>query len=233
MNIKITNIQLALFSPGINLSDKVDLLTKIKKNAGKYLDGDPIVLPVPVGAPPEIPLLVLKDKSGNISLNISVNKIGLFIHPADEKGKVPEVYTDLISELETIYKNILSALYGSTELAVNRIGFVVKGESEIQKTGKQLEEKYLSAKFAKTKWQKINLGLLKKDNIDKKTSNIWFRINSDMKKDGSGNKNKIIIIFDTNTVAYKSYIFKGIDDVLSYVKQAILYLESYSKKVLI
>jgi len=232
MNIKITNIQLSLFSPGINLSNKVDLLAKMKKNAGKYLNGDPVVLPIPVDTPPEIPRLILKDERGNISLNISVNKIDLFIRPADEKGKVPEVYTSLIDELETIYKKILNTLYGSTELAINRVGFVVIGESEIQKTDKQLGKKYLSAKFAKTKWEKIYLGLLEKDNIDKKNSNIWFRINSGMKKDSDRDKNKIVIIFDTNTIAQKSYIFKSMD-VLSYVKQALLYLESYSKRVLV
>ena len=232
MNIRITSIQLALFSPGIDLSNKVDLLAKMKKNAGEYLNGDPIMLPIPVDAPPEIPRLVLKDEKGNIGLNISANKIDFFIHPTAEKGKIPEVYSDLIGELEAIYKNILNALYGSTELAINRIGFVVRGESEIQEAGKQLKEKYLSTKFAKTKWQKIDLGLLKKDNIDKKISNIWFRVSSDMKKNGDGNKNKTVIIFDINTLAQKSYIFKSVD-VLSYVRQAVLYLGSYSKKVLI
>jgi len=222
---------LALFSPGINFSDKIDLLAKIKKNAGKYLSGDPIMLPAIANAPPEIPRIILKDEKGNISLNISANKIDLFIRPVDEEGKIPEVYTDLIGELETIYKNILNALYGSTELIVHRIGLIVVGESEIQGANKQIEERYLSVKFAKTKWQKINLGLLKKGNIDKKSSNIWFRINSGMKKDDDENKNKAMIIFDTNTVAQKNYIFKSIN-VLNYVKQAILYLGPYSKKVL-
>ena len=47
MNFKINNIQVALFSPGIDLSDKIALAQQIKKETDNLFNGESIVLPVP------------------------------------------------------------------------------------------------------------------------------------------------------------------------------------------
>lgn len=232
MEIKINKVQLALYSPGVDLSDKLTLTGNIRKGSGDLFSGEPLILPVSDNVPNEIPRIILKDKKGGINLHISVNKIDLHISDSILTGNIPSVYSKLDQSLIKIYQTVLNALFSATSLIVNRVGFVVIGEVEVKNAGAYITSKYLTKDIKMTDWLDVNVSLLRKDIIDKKESNVWFRLHPSRKQSGEVDDNKLIVMFDINTLSKEGYSF-AVEDLLSYVKQSSSYLANYSKEILL
>ena len=232
MEIKINKVQLALYSPGVDLSDKLTLTGNIRKGSGNLFSGEPLILPVPDNVPNEIPRIILKDKKGGINLHISVNKIDLHIRDSILAGSVPSVYSKLDKSLLEVYRSVLNALLSATSLTINRVGFVVVGEVEIKDASAYITDKYLTKDIKITSWLDVNVSLLKREAIDKKESNVWLRLSLGRKESGEVDNNKLIVIFDINTLSKKNYSFT-VKDLLSYVKQSSSYLANYSKEILL
>ena len=232
MEIKINKVQLAIYSPGIDLSDKLTLSGNIRKGSGDLFSGEPLILPVPDNVPNEIPRIILKDKKGEINLHIAVNKIDLHIRDSILAGSVPNVYSKLDKSLFDIYRSVLKALFSATSLTVNRVGFVVVGEVEVKDASAYITNKYLTKDIKMAGWLDVNVSLLKRETIDKKESNVWLRLSPGRKEKGEVDNNKLIVIFDINTLSKQNYIF-AVEDLLSFVKQGSSYLANYSKKILV
>lgn len=232
MEIKINKVQLAIYSPGIDLLDKLTLAGNIRKGSGNLFTGEPLLLPVPDNVPNEIPRIILKDKKGGINLHIAVNKIDLHIRDSILAGSVPNVYSKLDKSLLKVYRSVLNALFSVASLTVNRVGFVVVGEVEVKNASAYITNKYLTKNIKMTDWLDINVSFLKRDTIDKKESNVWFRLSPGRKESGEVDNNKLIIVFDINTLSKEKYSFVA-EDLLSYVKQSSSYLANYSKEILV
>lgn len=232
MEIKINKVQLAIYSPGIDLLDKLTLAGNIRKGSGNLFTGEPLLLPVPDNVPNEIPRIILKDKKGEINLHISVNKIDLHIQGSVLAGSIPSVYSELDKNLIEIYRSVLNALFSATPLTVNRVGFVVVGEVEAKNAIVHITNKYLTKDIKMTGWYDVNVSLLKREAIDKKESNVWFRLRPGRIKSGEVDNNKLIVMFDINTLTKEGYSF-AVKDILSYVKQISSYLANYSKEILV
>jgi len=226
MNFQITNIQVALFSPGIDLSDKLSLAQKVKEGTGSLLDGESIVLPIPNDAPAEIPRIILRNKTKHTSLNISLNKIDFFINP-----KANDKFVNSSNEVIKIYKSLLDTLYKVSPLVTHRIGYVFNLKSTVRDSVEFITTQYFGD-FKKGKnWKDINFGLLREDAISGKASNIWFRINPDKKQDGDVDSKKVAIMFDINTLPKEIHKLDG-KNIVKYLKESTKYLESYSKELL-
>lgn len=232
MEIKINKVQLALYSPGIDLSDKLTLTGNIRKESDNLFSGEPLILPVPDNVPNEIPRIILKDKKGGINLHISVNKIDLHIRDSILTESVPGVYSKLDKSLLEVYRSVLKALFSATSLTVNRVGFVIVGEVEVKNASTYITNKYLTKDIKMTGWLDANVSLLNRETIDKKESNVWLRLSPGRKESGEVDNNKLIVMFDINTLSKEGYSF-AVEDLLSYVKQSSSYLANYSKEILL
>jgi hypothetical protein len=226
MKLDITNIQVALFSPGIDLSDKLALAQNIKKETGSLFNGESIVLPIPNDAPAEIPRIVLKNKNGQISLNISSNKVDIFLKPAPNTS-IRQSYNEVKKEFE----GLLKFLFKTGAFLTQRVGYVLHLQAKVDQAPKYIFDNYFKGTETKENWVDTNLGLLKRDTIDQKTSNIWFRMNPNKKSDGSVDPEKVIVMFDVNTLPIETNKF-DVSGVLSYLKASSEYLDNYSKEVL-
>lgn len=226
MNTDITNIQVALFSPGIDLSDKLALAQQIKKETGSLFNGESIVLPVPNDAPAEIPRIILKNKNGKISLNISSNKVDIFLKPSTEIS-----IEQSANEIEKTFEKLLEVLFKSGNFLVQRVGYVIHLQTKVNQASKYIFDNYFKDIKTKEDWIDINLGLLKRDKINKKESNIWFRMNPNKKTDGSVDSEKIIVMFDVNTLPKETHKFNVLE-IFSYLKKSAEYLDKYSEQVL-
>jgi len=226
MNLQVTNIQVALFSPGIDLSDKLALAQKVKQGTGTLFDGESIVLPIPNDAPAEIPRIVLRNKNNQISLNLSLNKIDFFIKPKSNNS-----LTNSSDEANKIYKSFLETLYKDSSLVIHRVGHVFNLQAPVDNSVDFISMHYFGDFKNGESWQDINFGLLKRDVIDEKLSNIWFRINPGKKQDGDLDMKKIAIMFDINTLPKEIHKYDA-GSILKYLEESTKYSEIYSKKLL-
>lgn len=226
MNLQVTNIQVALFSPGIDLSDKLALAQKVKQETGTLFDGESIVLPIPNDAPAEIPRIVLRNKNNQVSLNISLNKIDFFVKPKEGSSLI-----NSSKEVNKIYKSLLDTLYKVSPLVIHRVGHVFNQQATVDNSVEFISTHYFGDFKKGRSWQDINFGLLKRILIDKKLSNIWFRINPGKRQDGDVDMKKIAVVFDVNTLPKEVHKYDAVS-ILKYLEESAKYSENYSKELL-
>jgi hypothetical protein len=221
MNYQILNIQIALFSPGIDLSDKLTFAQQVKQKTGVLFDGETVVLPIPEDAPAEIPRIVLQSKSNQTSLNISPNKIDFFIKPG-----INDSFTSASIESNKIYSSLLETLFKVSSLNITRVGHVFNIEASVENSIDFISDRYLSKINTGKNLQDINFGILKKDTIDKKLSNIWFRVNPSKNPDMEVDDRRMSVVLDVNTSSKEPQKF-NVESTIQYLEQSAKYLDKY------
>ena len=79
LKLKLLQLQLALFFHDIeNRPDR--FISKISEVSGNIFDQMPTIIPVPVTAPPEIPVVILKSGDGTYTCNISKVRIDFVVN---------------------------------------------------------------------------------------------------------------------------------------------------------
>ena len=67
--------------------------------------------------------------------------------------------------------------------------------------------------------------------IDKKNSNIWFRINPGRKDSGDVDIKKLLLMFDVNTLPKETHPFTT-EYILKYLEETSMYLDGYMQEVI-
>lgn len=102
----ILNLQLALFfTDVIRRPDK--LIDGINEATGNLFDGIPQILDIPMEAPMEIPVVLLKSETGIYLCNIS-------------RGRIDFIYND--NNLNKEWSSVISDFYAKTQLIIKHIG---------------------------------------------------------------------------------------------------------------
>jgi len=221
----IRSLQSAIFIPILDLTNKIGFANQLIQDTGGLFDGDPIVLPIPNDAPPEIPRIILKNKSESYSLNISQNRIDLFFNEKSLKNNLPtrelsDVNQEFLDKTNLIIRSILK----TSPTRVARLGFIVTLQGKIaDKATAFVNKLYIKQRKSFENLYDVNLGLLKKEKVDRLDSNIWFRVNP-LRKQGDPSDNKIVTVqFDINTKS-EELLNLSLENINKYFKEAAEYI---------
>lgn len=195
---KIKSIQAAIFSP-INLSDKLKVAQYIREGLNGILDGEPLIVPIPEDAPPEIPRIILKSKDGIYNCNVSTERIDLIFNEKSE----PKL------SLANAKKQILPLFRKLTEIAVdqkianeiNRLGLVFNFFIKLPKSGtKFLVETFLKQIPSGPPYE-TRIYFLYHDKIKNYEINKWIKISPLRKVKNKSDDTALSFIIDINTLS--------------------------------
>jgi len=96
MDFYVSNLQTAIFITNLDFSNKIGFISQLNQETDNLFDGDPIILPIPNDAPPEVPRIILKSQDDSYTLNLCQNRVDLFYNERDLKNFSP---THSLSEL--------------------------------------------------------------------------------------------------------------------------------------
>src|SRR4030042_924065 len=170
----ILSLQCTMFFDALiplDKNSKIDLLTKVTGKLGTLLDGEPTLLPVPQDAPPDIPRLQLSSKDNSYAYGISLIRSDFTFNQRGEPNKgIGEVCAQLFAgekEILKIYRELMN-------WGIGRLGMVANYVTELEDSASS----FISSKFLvnNPRYNSIELGLLKKDELDKFHINRWLRI---------------------------------------------------------
>lgn len=238
MKLLVKSLQIAVFTSTLDLSNKIGFANQLIQDTKGLFDGDPIVLPIPSDAPPEIPRIILKNKNESYSLNVGLDRTDFFYNEREYKDNLP---TKVLSDLEQDFLGktdaIVRSIYNISSTRIIRLGFIVTFQSKVSKVdGKAnsfVSEQYLKPKDSLKDPYDINIGVLKKIKVGKLYSNVWFRINPFRKKEDPLDNVVITVRLDINTQAEESLDLTN-DEIRDYYKEASSYinknLNSYIKE---
>lgn len=181
------------------ISDKLKITNSLNDSLSGLFDGDPVILPFPNDAPPEIPRILLKSKDEQYNLQITMNRID-FIHryPKDvkiERYPVPDLYEKFVS----IHKNL-----ADINVEFNRAAVVTNWIIESDSPGALLlQAKYIQERVPFEDPSKIEVHCLTKETVAGCESNKWVRIKSAHKISAPEQNQFLLLVIDINTMAEK------------------------------
>lgn len=225
----VKTIHSSLFVANLNLSNKISVAKKLTDSTLTLFDGEPLILPIPNDAPPEIPRIILKNREETISCNLSLNRIDfVWNEKADPSRKIEEVSEDYLDGLF----NATKVLKNGFNPTINRLGFIATFFVYLEESATA----FLSRTFIKNGYlsdsKQIQLGALRLITVDAVDANRWIRLSPLTHKE-TGKDTAISIIVDINTPLEILYDFK-LEDIKRFYKQVVLVtqksLESHFQK---
>lgn len=174
------SLQLVLFTNSLDISDKLKLAQEVQAFNKVKLDGEPIVLPLPQDAPLEIPRIMLKNKTGNINVNIAPSRTDIFLldNPATQQGIQNNDLDKIGEEAIPIGIDVFNVITNKYSANVHRSAIVVKLIVELDMDSKDFLQKTLFVK-RKDSPHEMKAGLLFKTVIASKFKvNKWINFES-------------------------------------------------------
>jgi len=217
----IQNIQAALFIENFAFRNKVGIVSKINEAVNNLFDGDPIMLPLPIDAPPEIPRIQLRDSKPIYSLNFSPTRIDFFYN---EPGKPEKVLDFLKDDYLKYFFNIVNLVKDEYRLSIPRIAVVIKAVSEIEGGSNLLiYGNFLGEKpFFKNTYG-LEIHALEKTAMNSYDVNRWFRIKT--ARTPTGEDNILFVEIDINTLQEKPRDF-NLEEIKDFFNKSIIYAKN-------
>jgi hypothetical protein len=204
MNKEIISAQLVIYSPGIVITNKLKVANAINDNLSNLFDSDPIILPLPEDAPPEIPRIQMFSKDKKYVLSIALNRIDFIFQYKEEDEKlfpIPGFFEKFLSIFQYFSEN-LHTQFTRTAMVTNWII-----ELENIPASEFLLNKYIQDKTPIVKPCELELHYLTKEFVTEFEINKWVRIKSARKMSEPEKNNLVVFLIDINTVAEKTYEF--------------------------
>lgn len=190
----IFSIQTSLFTPTLQFSQSKVLAQLVSKYSNIF-DGDPISIPLPPDAPPEIPRLTLRDSNSKLKFEVAPNRANFFRYrKEDETVIMEEDVFNLCLPIFDDYIKIVSAKVG--RLAIVSVKIVQHETPGV----------LLAQHFCKDKWvtntnelENFEVHFHKRYELENFKVNNWLRC-----KSGSLIKESLRVVIveqDINTIS--------------------------------
>ncbi|MEW6409668.1 MAG: hypothetical protein AB1488_06090 [Nitrospirota bacterium] len=204
MNIRLDNTQLVLFSPGIIIVDKLKVANAINNILSGLFDGDPIILPLPEDAPPEIPRIKMGSKDGRYNLSIAKSRLDFIFKYEEDKRENLFPIPGLFEKFLTIFQYLKENIYTQITRTATVTNWIIELENP---AAEFLLSKYIRSETPIIKPYELELHYLTKESIAGFDVNKWTRIKSARKISKPEQNRFISFLIDINTLAEMTYEF--------------------------
>lgn len=161
---KIVKLQLALFFQN-QVSRPDNLMGGINSSMGNLFDAMPQILPIPPGAPAEIPRVQMRSENGKYNCNIACSRVD-FILNGDFRDEV--VWPDLTKDFLAKVKLFISSVFEQSKIV--RFGLIGNFFIPDKSATTSMTRKYLKVDLNSA--EEINL------RFNKKTSSHGYALNN-------------------------------------------------------
>lgn len=195
MDNKIKKIQTAIFTRKFQISneyEKSNLLLELREKIGDVFSGQPVLIPVPNDAPPEIPRIILNSADNLFTCNIALNRTDIFFNSVNSA----ENDINILLEKQKLNSSKLFDFLKEKKIEIARIGFVIDVDYTIQNALEFLRVEFVrNNKFEDPK--ELSFRYNKADEINE----IDIAMNNLVTIAGKRDSNLIQIQLDINTAA--------------------------------
>ena len=196
-HFNIESIQCSIFTPGFSFRQTA-FLTYLLKHWGDKFDGNPLSIPLPDNAPPEIPGIFLTSKDNSLKMDVSRQRTNVSWNRTSSEVN-PDV-PSVIGEMNDILRDIIK----DQRVSVDRLAFILNRFALVEDAAKML-----AAHFCKEEWlttalkrpENFELHVHEKHTLSAGQFNVnsWFRVRTGHIVVDS--KPAVIVQQDINTMA--------------------------------
>lgn len=124
----------AFYARAVLVPGKV--LPRLLQDLGTVLDGDPISLPIPSNAPPEIPRIILSSKDQALRLEVSTSRVDMRWQRVTDDARLD------LGEFTAAALRAFASYQRAIEAHPGRLGFIVVRSAEHENPGRLLAEHF-------------------------------------------------------------------------------------------
>jgi len=202
-NFTIVKVLASIFTPDFSLGNTLRIAGIASDLLGDRLDGAPTMLPLPQGAPSDIPRITLASSDSLLKLSISPARTNLnFGIPPDALAQEID-YSDYYSTFPNFFFQFVTEL----DLRVQRLGYVTERLERRNDALSYVMERFCNREVASeggpfNRAKQFELHSLKKYEHEGFNVNSWVRLKCTRIKAGSENLgHALLAINDLNTLS--------------------------------
>ena len=204
MRPDLVEVVQVLFFPEVIVPDKAKAAVDLNELASGVFDGDPLILPIPDDAPPEVPRFMLLSKDSSYEFQMAKDRLSLKVAtpPNSEKPIEP-------ADAFRLGGVLVPHLYEAFHVKPHRAGLVATWAVSPKNgtpTGYLLEN-YVRTGVPLGSPVQAQLHSLEKLNVGQFQTNLWTRILSGTRNRAGGPVDVLLYVFDVNTFGEVRYSF--------------------------
>lgn len=219
----VRNATAALFA-SYDLTNKLDVAHSLNKKVKHIFDGEPVLLPIPSDAPPEIPRIILASRNQRYRCNVAVGRLDFLYTQAGEPDKE---LTDLRDEFLTVLRQIAEVVKGEWKTDVSRLGFVVESLAFPNDPLELIKSTFIREGALKAP-RRLEVHVLDRMTWDKLEVNRWYRLSTVVIPAATGERKALSVVFDVNTIPEERYDL-GADSIIAFYDRASVYVSDSLK----
>jgi len=198
MNVKfgVESLQGILFLSNFAYGKKIELINKLSNSLPFLFEKDPVLLPIPDDAPPDIPRIMLSNESEEYKCNISANRIDFFY----EEEKEPKIFKEIFEQFYSNYKKLFTSLKSDFNPQISRISLVSKLISFLKESSNNLIKNTFLKEEIFMNPHNLDLIILYKDKVDTLIINRLIKIKSLRKIEDPENDKALRLEIDISTL---------------------------------
>ena len=180
------------------------LLGPLLADVGDKLDGDPVTIPVPENAPPEVPRIILSSKDGTLRLEISLARVDIRWARRAQGSEMP------LSDFNDFAYNTLRHLQRYLNAPSGRLGLAATRFQPSENPGRVLAEHFCRPELLSTtpdtkgplnRPENFEIHAHKRFVLGRFRVNSWVRAKSGRLESDSVKQPIILVEQDLNTLA--------------------------------
>jgi hypothetical protein len=226
MNIYVSDLQAALFTTTLNLSNKIGLAGGIIEATKGLFDNSPTMLDVPSDAPADIPRMILKNADSSYMLHFGLNRFDFFYH---DRGmveglpikKLEDIKVDYLAKLASVNSSVVKV----TGSKIVRLGLiptlVVKNEAGASNF---IRETYFNTEKVNKDVAEINFATNSRGKLDTLKINIGIRGTAFKRKNDVLDNKVSVFNIDINTIP-EELLEAQIEGINKFFSSAYTYIE--------
>lgn len=219
LEFRTVKFQTALFTPDLTITNSLKIANTVGNILGNFFDGEPSLLPIPQGAPADIPRIMLSSADGRWKLNISLLRTDLFFHnPFESDGKVVSIkkYAGISSKFFSMYQKKLNLRAQRLAFVTDRV--VIKDDALDYVLEKFCNKDQIKKGRPFYNAKRFEIHSLKKYNWEQFHINSWVKIKFlSIKTLGNDTAPALLVSNDLNTLSFDED--PGASFVVSDIKQ--------------
>jgi hypothetical protein len=145
-HFQILQMQSAVFLSSIDASSWLRIASTAIDAVPGLLGTDPVLLPIPSDAPPEIPRIIIENNERGWTFHTSLQRYDLFFSPPNRPGF--ETFRDVFSEVAEASLSLWDVFESTLAARSHRLAFVVNLSADVEKAADLLRQRYFNQPFA-------------------------------------------------------------------------------------
>jgi hypothetical protein len=204
MTRELLNVQHVIFHGGVDLKKKAQTIVDLNAATSDLFSGDPIILPIPNDAPPEIPRMELSSADRQWILRVAKQRVDLFFTPRKDDPQV-----ELPADTFTLCAAVFGFFIERLQAQVSRASLVETWAVPVDEgtAAEFLERTYIRPDSPIPRVDDLELHYLERDTIGGFEANLWTRISVTRKIVDDRSLEGVKFLLDANTIAERDYVF--------------------------